>query len=400
MLEKATDTSGKTIAIIPAAGFGTRMGGQRPKQFLSIWGVPLLARTLLLVQDAPQVEAMVVVVPPGQEAMVQEEYITPYGISKCARVVAGGKERQDSVMNGLAAALQLGAGHVLIHDAARPLAPAGLFGDVLRFARKFGAAIAAMPCYDTVKQAGSGDAVEATLDRSRLWLIQTPQGFEARGLMQAMRRARDEGYYATDEAGLMERYGHKVALVKGARQNLKITEPDDLRMAEGWLMAGLGLPKVGQGMDVHRLVPDRPLILGGVRIKHGLGLLGHSDADVLTHAVMDALLSAAGLGDIGHWFPDDDPAYKGADSLALLKKVVTTLAEKGLRPAQVSVTLMAQQPKIAPHVITMRQNLARCLGLSAEKVNVAATTTEKLGYIGRGEGMAAQATAVLTSLIP
>jgi 2-C-methyl-D-erythritol 4-phosphate cytidylyltransferase/2-C-methyl-D-erythritol 2,4-cyclodiphosphate synthase len=305
----------KTIAIIPAAGFGSRMGSNRPKQFLSLLGVPLLSRTLLLIQGLKAVDAMVVVVPPGQEAEAAKSFIEPYGIDKCRAVVAGGKERQDSVMNGLEAALELGAARVLIHDAARPLAPPGLFDEVLRAVRRCGAAIAAMPCYDTVKEAREGQMVRATLDRDKMWLVQTPQGFEAQRLMQAMHKARAEGFYATDEAGLMERYGHPVALVKGARQNLKITDPNDLRMAEGWLLAGQGMPLVGQGMDVHRLVPERPLILGGVRLNHELGLLGHSDADVLTHAVMDALLSAAGLGDIGHCFPDDDPEFKGADSL-------------------------------------------------------------------------------------
>jgi 2-C-methyl-D-erythritol 4-phosphate cytidylyltransferase/2-C-methyl-D-erythritol 2,4-cyclodiphosphate synthase len=383
------------VGIIPAAGFGTRMGADTAKQYLDLGGMPILTRTIMLMAGIEQIQALVVVAPPGQEDDLAAQCITPYGFEKPLSLVSGGKERQDSVANGLSKARELGAEHVLIHDAARPLAPAEVFERVLEEARQVGAAVAAVPCYDTVKESGQGDMVRRTLDRSSLWMIQTPQGFALKPLEAALKRARNEGFVATDEAGLLERYGHGVKLVMGARQSMKITEPGDLRMAHGWLLAQTGMPRVGQGMDVHQLVPDRPLILGGVSIPYEKGLLGHSDADVLSHAVMDALLAAAGLGDIGGWFPDDDPAYQNADSLELMADVVGHLAGDGLEPAQVSVTLVAQKPKVAPYVQQMRSNLAEVLGLSQSLVNIAATTTEKLGFTGRGEGMAAWATAML-----
>ena len=382
-------------AIIAAAGSGTRMGAGKAKQFLELAGVPILSRSLMLLERVPEVDAVVVVAPPGRQAEVAEQYIEPFGLKKPISLTDGGKERQDSVANGLQLARGLGAEHVLIHDAARPLAPPEVFSRVLQAARRTGAAVAAVPCYDTVKEAGEGRLVARTIDRSKLWLIQTPQGFALEPLWRAMARAKSEGYYATDEAGLMERYGQGVELVMGSRKSMKITEPEDLSLAQGWLMAGAGMPLVGQGMDVHRLVPDRPLILGGVRIPYELGLLGHSDADVLSHAVMDALLAAAGLGDIGGLFPDHDPKFKGADSLKLMADVVNRLAEHGLQPAQISATLVAQRPKISPYKDKMRCSLAQILGLNPNMVNIAATTTETLGFTGRGEGMAAWATAVL-----
>ena len=383
------------VAIIPAAGSGSRMGLKKAKQFMRLGGMPVLTRSLLLMDQSPEVDSVVLVAPPGLENSLGSEYIEPYGVIKPVRVVPGGKERQDSVSNGLDCAQEMGAEFVLIHDAARPLAPPEVFCRVLKAAQEVGAAVAAVPCYDTVKEAKEHEMVYRTMDRSKLWLIQTPQGFALHPLRQAMKQAANEGFVATDEAGLMERYGHKVKLVMGSKQSMKITEPDDLRLAEGWLLSGAGMPLIGQGMDVHRLAPARPLILGGVTVPYELGLLGHSDADVLSHAVMDALLAAAGMGDIGGMFPDSEPEFEGADSLELMGQVVRRLAAACLKPVQVSVTLVAQKPKVAPYVSRMRGNLAEVLGISQNRVNVAATTTEKLGFTGRGEGMAAWATAVL-----
>ena len=310
--------------------------------------------------------------------------------------MTGGRKRQDSAARGVEAVARRGARWVLVHAAARPLARPELFSRVLAAARRTGAAAAAAPCVDTVKESDDGRLVKATLDRSRLWLAQTPQGFRVDLLRRAQERAAAEGYIATDEAGLMEWQGHDVELVSSDRGNLKITAPEDLELARGRLGADADRARrMGQGLDAHRLVPDRPLILGGVEIDHELGLMGHSDADVLTHAVMDALLAAVGLGDIGGMFPDSDPAFKGADSLALLDRVVERLAARGWRPAQVSATLMAQRPRLAPYMEAMRANLAGRLGLKPELVNLAATTAEGMGFTGRGEGMAAMALAVI-----
>ncbi|MBI5521103.1 MAG: 2-C-methyl-D-erythritol 4-phosphate cytidylyltransferase [Desulfarculus sp.] len=381
------------VAVVPAAGSGRRMGAAQPKQFLTLGGLPLLSRTCALLEDVPQVERVVVVAPPGKEDELRRLCLAPYHLPKVALVVPGGRERQDSVAAGALAAANLGAKWVLVHDAVRPLAPPELFGRVLAAAKACGAAVAAVPCQDTVKEAGPDQRVQKTLDRSRLWLAQTPQGFGLDLLLEAQRQAKARGLTVTDEAGLLEAMGQEVRLVPGSRENLKITTPDDLDLARR--LVGEAQTRSGQGLDVHRLTPGRPLILGGVRLDYELGLLGHSDADVLTHAVMDALLAAAGLGDIGRLFPDSDPAFKDADSLGLLALVRDRLAQEGWRVLSLSVTLMAQRPKIAPQAPAMAANLARVLGLAPGEVNVAATTSEGLGFTGRGEGMAALALATI-----
>ncbi len=388
----------KVVAVVPAAGSGRRMGSQRAKQFLDLGGMPLLSRTCALLEQVPQVHQVVVVAPPGQERELRETCLAPFCLPKLALVASGGRERQDSVMAGARAAAGLGAKWVLVHDAVRPLAEPAIFARVLAAAKDCGAAVAAMPCIDTVKQADPELRVRATLDRSQLWLVQTPQGFSLELLLEAQDQARARGLLATDEAGLIEAMGREVRLVMGSRDNIKITTPEDLALARR--LIGEPRTRTGQGLDAHRLVPGRPLILGGVRLEYELGLLGHSDADVLTHAVMDALLAAAGLGDIGRLFPDSDAAFKDADSLELLARVRQSLAREGWRAVQVSVTLMAQRPKIAPHAPAMALNLARVLGIAASEVNVAATTSEGLGFPGRGEGMAALALATIARLEP
>ncbi len=393
----------KVIALVPAAGTGVRMGGKQPKQFLFLGGEPLVLRSLRVIEQVPQVDEVLVMVPPGREDEVRRLIAGRLAPRRPHRVIPGGSTRQESVALGAAAAEERGAAWVLVHDAARPLAPAGLFSRVLAAARQGVAAVAAAPCYDTVKESPDGELVAATLDRGRLWLVQTPQAFRLAELRRAQELAEARGFQATDEAGLMEWQGHPVRLVEAPRHNIKLTTPEDLRLARGWLgrgeehMTGLA---VGQGLDVHRLVPGRPLILAGMEIPFELGLEGHSDADVLTHAVMDALLAAAGLGDIGGMFPDSDPAYAGAHSLDLLDRVLARLAGAGWRPEQVSVTVVAQRPRLAPHLPAMRDNLARRLGLALERVNLAATTSEGLGFTGRGQGMAATALALLRPLEP
>lgn len=379
------------VAVVPAAGVGRRMGGAEPKQFLRLAGLPLLTRTLLALEAAPAIDRVVVVAPPGLEDETRARCIAPFGLAKVARVVAGGAQRQDSVAAGAMAAAELGATWLVVHDAARPLARPEIFAATLAAARECGAAIAALPCVDTVKQADHRGAIATTLDRGRLWLAQTPQVVRLALYTRALVEAQARGLAATDEAGLLEALGHEVRLAPGDRRNLKITTTEDLALAESLL--GEKETRSGQGLDVHRLVAGRPLILGGVNIDFELGLLGHSDADVLTHAAMDALLAAAGLGDIGRHFPDRDPAYRDADSLVLLDRVRDLLAREGWRPVSLSVTLMAQRPKIAPHAPAMAANLARVLGLTPRAVNVAATTSEGLGFTGRGEGMAALALA-------
>ncbi|BEQ14252.1 2-C-methyl-D-erythritol 4-phosphate cytidylyltransferase [Desulfoferula mesophila] len=383
---------GMVVAVVPAAGAGTRLGGERPKQFLPLAGRPLLTRTLMVLEATPQVQAVVVVCPPGAEDETWRACVEPYGLAKVAAVVPGGAQRQDSVAAGVARAARLGAEWLVVHDAARPLARPELFARVLAAAAQTGAAIAAVPAADTIKQAGEGDLAQSTLDRSQLWLVQTPQVFRRDLLERALAQATADGFYATDEAGLVERMGEKVKLVMGSRDNLKITTPEDLALAQGIMGPAM---RVGQGFDAHRLAPGRRLVLAGVDIPHETGLLGHSDADVAVHALMDALLAAAGLGDIGQMFPDSDPAYKDADSMELLARVLERLAAQGWRPAQVSLTILAQRPKIAPHYPAMRAKLAQAMDLETGEVNLAASTTEGLGFVGREEGLAAWATVVI-----
>jgi len=252
--------------------------------------------------------------------------------------------------------------------------------------------VVARPLADTVKRATPEGDVEATVARDRLWGAQTPQGFRFHLLYDAYRRAVAEHWPVTDDAGVVERAGHRVHLVEGEAMNFKITRPEDLALAER--LAG-GPPRIGIGYDVHRLVPDRPLVLGGVTIPHDAGLLGHSDADVLTHAIMDALLGAAALGDIGQLFPDTAPQYHGISSIRLLAQVVDRVREAGFLPVNVDAVIVAQAPKLAPHVDAMRERLAATLALPRSGVSVKATTTEGLGFIGTREGIAAYATACL-----
>lgn len=374
------------IALVAAGGAGTRLGAAQPKQFLSLGGRSLLARVCGSLAQVDNIAEIVVIHPPGQQ---------PQGLSLNMPLtfITGGATRTASVQNGLAYAKAHGYHWVLIHDAARPFTRPQLFNQVMAQAREHGAAIAAWPSSDTVKRAGAEGFVAATLAREHIWLAQTPQAFKLAPLMDALAKA-PRGLSFTDEAGLLEHLGHKVKLVAAARGNFKITTSEDWQMAKelcAW-------PRIGLGFDVHALTPGRGLILAGVEVPYHLGLAGHSDADVLTHALMDALLSAAGLGDIGRHFPDSDQAYAGISSLSLLRKVLALLTGEGFKPVQVNAVLMAQAPKIAPYVEAMRANWATALALPLSLVNIAATTTEKLGFIGQGQGMAAQAQAMLQEI--
>ncbi len=383
----------KILALVPAAGSGRRMGGPQAKQFLALAGRPILSHTLAVIEAAKEVVGSVVVARAADQDRVWQECVRPYGLGKVQRVVAGGARRQDSVAAGLAVCRQLGADLVVVHDGVRPLAGPELFAHVIAAARRWGAAICALPAAETIKQVDQRGVVLSTVERSRLWLVQTPQAFETGLLWRAFEQAAAQGWQATDEAGLVEKLGQEVRVVPGSGHNLKITTPQDLALAGRWL--GGAAPLMGQGLDVHRLVPGRPLVLGGVTIEHDKGLWGHSDADVVCHALMDALLAAAGLGDIGQHFPDSDPAYKDISSLTLLAEVMALLSQRGLRPAQASVTLVAQAPRLAPHMEAMRRNLSQALDLDPGLVNLAATTSEGLGFTGRGEGIAALALASL-----
>ena len=396
------------VAIVPAAGQARRMGCGVNKAFLSLDGKPILARTLLLLAQCREIEEIIVAAAPDEvEAVNQLVAELPELIPPC-RVVPGGSERQYSVANALAQvdeAVEI----VLVHDAARPLVTQETVSAAVAAAQEYGAAIVAVPVKDTIKQIDATGFVTATPDRKTLWSVQTPQAFTADLLRLAHETARRDGFLGTDEAVLVERLGRRVKIVPGSDRNIKITTPADIVMAQGLLKpqnetvapvaAGVVCgPRCGMGYDVHRLVTGRKLILGGVEIPHSHGLDGHSDADVLLHAIKDALLGAAALGDIGRHFPDTDGQYRGISSLVLLAKVGTLLKQAGYRINNIDATVVAQKPKLAPYIERMVENIAATLEVERQRVNVKATTTEELGFAGRREGIAAYATATILLL--
>ncbi len=384
------------VMIVAAAGQSSRMG--QPKQQILLGGAPVLLHTLRALQAADSVDGIVLA--------ARTEDIAPFsamarenGIDKLIAVVPGGATRQQSVAAGLRA-VPKDAQLVGIHDGARPLVPPETIRAVVDAAAECGAAAAAVPVTDTLKRTDGDGFVTGTADRSGLWRVQTPQVFARAAFAAALAAAEASGADYTDDCQLMEHAGHRVRLIPGAPQNIKLTAPADVPLARALLSAGQKKEedpmRIGHGYDVHRLVEGRPLILGGVRIPFERGLLGHSDADVLTHAVMDALLGAAALGDIGKLFPDNDPAFAGADSLRLLQAVNEHIRTAGWRIGNIDATVLAQRPKLAPFIPQMRQQIADACGVDLGCVSVKATTEEGLGFTGSGEGIAAHAVCLLT----
>ncbi len=365
----------KVAACILAAGSGRRMEMDRPKQFLPVEGLPMVIKTIGVFAAASCIDEIILVTA-GDQLQYCRELLEQHPCDKIKDIVCGGQRRQDSSLAGVEAT---DAEVVLIHDGARPFVSEETIEKVVAATFANGAAIAAVPVKDTIRKR------EYTLPREELFMVQTPQGFRRSLLLEAFAKAEKDGFLATDDAGLVERLPHRIQLVEGNYDNIKITTREDLPMEI----------RTGTGFDVHRLVTGRPLILGGFEIPYEKGLKGHSDADVLTHAIMDALLGAAGMGDIGRHFPDDDAAYKGADSLQLLQQVVAMIEKEGYTIGNIDSTLIAQKPKVAGFISAMEEKLAAAMGLSKDRINVAATTTELLGFTGRGEGMAAQATCTL-----
>jgi len=387
---------GGVAAVIVAAGRGTRFGGTLPKVFAPLGGVPLLRWSALAYRDCPKVGEIVVVAPPDQVERAQQLCAD---ITTLREIVPGGEERPESVMAGLRALAAEPPEIVCVHDGARPLVDRGTIERSIAACREHGAAIAGVPATDTLKRVDSHERITATPVRAGLRHAQTPQTFRYDLLVAAYEQARREGLDVTDDASLVERMGHPVVVSEGHPDNIKITTPEDLARAE-WLLARRegragGATRVGSGLDVHALVSGRPLVLGGVEVPSELGLAGHSDADVLLHAIADALLGAVALGDIGRHFPDTDPQYEGADSAELLRQVVALLAEQGWRPLNVDATVVCERPKLAPHIPAMCERTAAALGLPVEAVSIKATTTEGLGFTGRSAGIAAQAVALV-----
>ena len=370
----------KVTAVVTAAGSGRRMGTPLPKQFLKIGGKTVLEKAVEPFEASEHVDEIIVV---GSSEFLELCTGLCRQFSKFSRAVAGGKERQDSVRNALNLVED---GYVLIHDGARPYVDMETIMRVLEAAAGTGAAVAAVPVKDTVRQTRGGDNTDSiTLPRDRLYSVQTPQGFDVALIREAYAAAEAEGFLGTDDGGLAERAGHPVTIVEGSYRNIKITTQEDLPMET----------RIGTGFDVHRLTEGRKLILCGTEIPFEKGLLGHSDADVAVHALMDAMLGAAAMGDIGRHFPDTDDAYKGISSMILLQKVRELIEQEGFRLGNADITIMAQRPKLSPYIEKMRTNIAAVLGMDVGSINVKATTTEKLGFVGRQEGIAAEAVCTI-----
>ena len=380
-------------AVLLAAGNSTRMGGGRSKVLEELGGRPALCRSLEVLDRCPLIGEICLVC---REQDLADMLPLTSGLGTPVRVVPGGAQRQDSVEQGVEA-LTGPWEYVAIHDGARPLVTEEVLAAVCRDAMAHGAATAAVPSKDTCKLADEAGFVAATPARDRLWAVQTPQAFSLALYREALGKARAAGQSYTDDCQLIEAAGGSVKLTMGDYRNIKLTTPEDLLAARAYLggEGGKKTVRIGYGYDVHRLVEGRKLILAGVEVPFEKGLLGHSDADVIAHAVADALLGAAALGDIGHLFPDTDPRYAGADSLKLLGEVCRLLREKGFSIGNIDATLLAQRPKIAPHISRMRENLAAACGIAADQVSVKATTEERLGFTGREEGMAASAVCLL-----
>ena len=387
-------------AVIVAAGRGTRMGLERNKVLVPLCGEPVIARTVRAFEQTGWFDGGIVVVTGACDADDMKRILADAGLH--AQVVLGGADRQESVCRGLAATNPK-ADYVAIHDGARPLVTAEVIARTLESAKKFGSGVAAVALKDTVKRVDDGGVVVDTPPRDRLRAVQTPQTFEA-GLIRRAHAAYALGERATDDAALAERMGIAVHLTEGDVENIKLTTPEDLLLAREVILKREGkreekpMMRIGHGYDVHRLVEDRKLILCGVEIPYTLGLLGHSDADVALHALMDALLGAAALGDIGKLFPDTDAAYAGISSILLLERVAERLREAGYAVVNLDATVLAQAPKLAPYRERMRENLARVLALDASRVSVKATTEEGLGFTGEGLGIAAHAVALLEKI--
>ncbi len=384
-------------AIIPAGGIGKRMGLGSPKQFYELAGVPILVHAIRAFEQVADIQLIIVAAPQNHLADT-EQLVEKFHLHK-TKVVAGGKLRQDSVRAGLAHVPEE-CQFVAVHDGARPLVSPELISACLDHAGLHGAAMAAIPVKDTIKEVAD-NVVLRTVDRNALWQAQTPQVVRTDIMRKAFAAADEQSFIGTDEASFLELIGEKMTVVEGSEQNIKITRPDDLLIAESILMQkkekNTGM-RVGHGYDAHRLVEGRSLVLGGVEIPHTTGLLGHSDADVLTHALCDAILGALGSGDIGKHFPDSDPAYKGISSLKLLENVADLAGDKGYVLSNADITVIAQQPKLAPHFPAMQENLAVACRVELDCINLKGTTTEKMGFTGRQEGIAAHAVVLLQEI--
>ena len=379
-------------AVIVAAGRGARAGLGHNKVFEPIDGRSVLARCLDAFQRCGRFEGAVLVLSEGDEAAYSALKDREGPFPLVSRIAHGGATRRDSVYNGLLA-LPANVELVAIHDAARPFVSGAVIDATLDSARVYGSGVISTPVTDTIKQL-QPDGTVVSPDRDALRAVQTPQTFNAQKIIEAHRRAREEDFPATDDAMLFEHYygGVRLVTAPGAEENKKMTTKADFEA----FATRVPDMRVGHGYDAHRLAENRRLILCGVEVPHDRGLDGHSDADVAVHALMDALLGALGLGDIGGHFPDSDPAYKGICSMKLLEAVMNEVHDLGYGVVNADITIVAQKPKLAGYIPEMKRNVARALGVTEDRVNVKATTTERMGFEGEQIGISAQAVALLS----
>ena len=383
---------GSIYALVLAAGRGARFGGSLPKQYLPLAEVTVLRHAINAFAANTRIAGVQVTIRPED----REAYDNAVVGLNLLPPVSGGAERQDSVRLGLEALAPLKPGRVLIHDGARPLPDAAMIDRVIGALDHAPAAIPGLPLGDTIKRVADG-VITNTIDRSGLWRVQTPQGFHFDTILAAHRAA--AGQALTDDAAVAEAAGIAPLIVVGSEQNLKITTTDDLVAAERLIAARrsefLGDVRVGQGFDVHPFGPGDSLMVCGVKIAHSAGVVGHSDADVGLHALTDAVLGAIGAGDIGMHFPPSEAQWKGASSDRFLAHAAGLVHAKGGSIAQLDVTIVCERPRIGPHRTAMIERVATIAGVAPDRISVKATTTEKLGFTGRGEGIAAQAVATV-----
>ena len=385
----------KTYVIMLAGGRGSRMNAGFNKVLMSVRGRTVIRRSVEAF--ASFADDMVVVARPEEQAAILEGIDTgalPFSL----HFAPGGETRQASVLNGLNAISPDPEDVILIHDAARCLVDAETIRRVIRSVTECGTGIPGIPASSTFKVCDGDSFIQYTPDRASLFEVQTPQGFTAGKIIPVARKAAQEDFLTTDDAALLEHCGIPVKVVPGSVNNIKLTAPEDLPRARTILGGAVSSMRVGYGYDVHRLVPERDLILCGVSVPYELGLLGHSDADVALHALMDAMLGACALGDIGAHFPDTDERYRGVSSLLLLKETVRILAEAGYRVYNADVTIVAQKPKLLSYIPRMKETVAETLSLPVSFVSVKATTTERLGFEGRMEGISASAVCTVTEI--
>jgi 2-C-methyl-D-erythritol 4-phosphate cytidylyltransferase/2-C-methyl-D-erythritol 2,4-cyclodiphosphate synthase len=389
MAEQTSPFGNAVVALVVAAGRGVRAGRELPKQYVRLAGTPVLRRTLEALLSHPAIDAVQVVIGAGDSGRYDDAVSA---LPKVLPPVTGGATRQQSVLNGLEALVPHRPRVVLVHDAARPFIPSGVIDRVLGGCDAEHGAIPVLAVTETVKRVEKG-AVVATVPREALAAAQTPQGFPFDGLLRAHRQAVEQGTTdLTDDAAVAGLAGLAVRAVEGDRANLKLTNPADFAVAERMLRMGMET-RTGQGFDVHAFGPGDGVWLCGVKIPHRQTLSGHSDADVALHALTDALLGTIGDGDIGQHFPPSDPKWKGASSDRFLADAVRRVRERGGRIVNLDVTLVCEEPKIGPHRERMQARVAEIAGIAPDRVGIKATTNEKMGFVGRGEGIVAMAIA-------